>query len=106
MADDLWDDESWEVLCTRHVGLARQAGALTVLPIALRSRIFVHVFAGELDEGAALMQEVRAVTDVTGTQLAAYGAVALAAWRGREDEASELIEANIEDVTAAARAWG
>jgi DNA-binding CsgD family transcriptional regulator len=106
VADDLWDDESWEVLCTRHVGLARQAGALTVLPIALRSRIFVHVFAGELDEGAALMQEVRAVTDVTGTQLAAYGAVALAAWRGREDEASELIEANIEDVTSRGEGMG
>jgi DNA-binding CsgD family transcriptional regulator len=99
VADDLWDDESWEVLCTRHVELARQAGALTVLPIALRSRIFVHVFAGELDEGAALMQEVRAVTEVTGTQLAAYGAVALAAWRGREAEAAELIRATIDDVT-------
>ena len=36
VADDLWDDESWEVLCARHVTLARQAGALTVLPIALQ----------------------------------------------------------------------
>ena len=40
VAQDLWDDESWEVLCTQHVRLARQTGALTVLPIALRSRIF------------------------------------------------------------------
>jgi DNA-binding CsgD family transcriptional regulator/tetratricopeptide (TPR) repeat protein len=106
VADDLWDDESWEVLCTRHVKLARQAGALTELPIALRSRIFVHVFAGELDEGAALMQEVRAVTEVTGTQLAAYGAVALAAWRGREAEAAELIEATIDDVTIRGEGMG
>jgi DNA-binding CsgD family transcriptional regulator len=106
VADDLWDDESWEVLCTRHVGLARQAGALAVLPIALRSRIFVHVFAGELDEGAALMQEVRAVTDVTGTQLAAYGAVALAAWRGREAEAEELIRATIDDVMSRGEGMG
>ncbi len=43
----LWDDESWEVLCARHVQLARQTGALTVLPIALRSRIFVHGLWGE-----------------------------------------------------------
>jgi DNA-binding CsgD family transcriptional regulator len=106
VADELWDDESWEVLCTRHVTLARQAGALTVLPIALRSRIFVHVFAGELDEGAALMQEVRAVTEVTGTQLAAYGAVALAAWRGREAEATELIRATIDDVTSRGEGMG
>jgi DNA-binding CsgD family transcriptional regulator/tetratricopeptide (TPR) repeat protein len=106
VADDLWDDESWEVLCTRNVTLARQAGALAVLPIALRSRIFVHVFAGELDQGAALMQEVRAVTDVTGTQLAAYGAVALAAWRGREAEAGELIKATIDDVTSRGEGMG
>jgi DNA-binding CsgD family transcriptional regulator len=106
VADDLWDDESWEVLVTRHVGMARQAGALTVLPIALRSRIFVHVFAGELDEGAALMHEVRAVTEVTGTQLAAYGAVALAAWGGREAEAEELIEATIDDVTSRGEGMG
>jgi len=106
VADDLWDDESWEVLCTRHVDLARQAGALSVLPIALRSRIFVHVFAGELDQGAALMQEVRAVTEVTGTQLAAYGAVALAAWRGREAEAAELIQATIDDVTSRGEGMG
>jgi DNA-binding CsgD family transcriptional regulator len=106
VADDLWDDESWEVLCTRHVKLAQQAGALAVLPIALRSRIFVHVFAGELDQGAALMQEVRAVTEVTGTQLAAYGAVALAAWRGREDEAAELIKATIDDVTSRGEGMG
>jgi DNA-binding CsgD family transcriptional regulator len=106
VADELWDDESWEVLCSRHVTLARQAGALTVLPIALRSRIFVHVFAGELNEGAALMQEVRAVTEVTGTQLAAYGAVALAAWRGREAEAAELIRATIDDVTSRGEGMG
>ncbi len=98
------------MLCTRHVKLARQAGALTVLPIALRSRIFVHrVFAGELDEGAALMPGgARGPPEVTGTQLPAYGAVALAAWRGREAEAGELIKATIDDrlTEAVAKAWG
>ena len=75
MADDLKDDDSWHALATRHVELARQTGALTVLPAALRARIIVHVVSGELDQGAALMQQVRAVMDVTGTQLAPYGAV-------------------------------
>jgi hypothetical protein len=28
----LWDDDTWDVLATRHVQLARDAGALTVLP--------------------------------------------------------------------------
>jgi DNA-binding CsgD family transcriptional regulator len=98
VAQDLWDDESWELLCAHHVRIARQAGALTVLPIALRSRIFVHGLWGELDQGASLTGEVQAVTDETGTQLAAYGAVALAAWRGDETEASRLIQATLDDV--------
>jgi DNA-binding CsgD family transcriptional regulator len=94
----LWDDESWEVLCTRHVRLAREAGALTVLPIALRTRIFVHGFCGELDDGAALSAEARTVSEATGNRFAAYGAVALAAWRGDEAEAFGLIEATMADV--------
>ena len=75
LADELKDDDSWYALTTRHVELARQTGALTVLPAALRARIVVHVVSGELDEATALMEQVEAVTDVTGTQLAPYGAV-------------------------------
>ena len=35
VALNLWDDESWQVLSARHVTLAREAGALTILPQAL-----------------------------------------------------------------------
>ncbi|MEA2450168.1 MAG: hypothetical protein QOG63_2100, partial [Thermoleophilaceae bacterium] len=45
-AGDLWDDESWHVLATRQVEFARDAGALTVLPVALNSRIYMHLNAG------------------------------------------------------------
>ena len=106
VAQDLWDDESWEVLCQQHVRLARQVGALAFLPIALRSRIFAHGLWGELDEGAALIGEVSAVTEATGTQLSAYGSVILAVWRGQEAEASELITATIEDVVSRGEGMG
>ncbi|MBV8999894.1 MAG: AAA family ATPase [Solirubrobacterales bacterium] len=106
VAEDLWDDESWEVLCARHVALARQTGALMVLPIALRSRIFVHGLAGELDQGAALTAEVDAVSDAVGTQLAAYGAVVLAAWQGREVQAPRMIQATLEDVMSRGEGYG
>ena len=106
VAQDLWDDESWEVLCTQHVGLARQTGALTVLPIALRSRIFQHGLWGEMDEGAALTGEAETVSAAIGTQLAAYGSVALAAMQGREAETSELIEATLEDVESRGEGMG
>ncbi|MBV9421519.1 MAG: AAA family ATPase [Solirubrobacterales bacterium] len=106
VAEDLWDDENWEVLCTRHVALARHTGALMVLPIALRSRIFVHALAGELDEGAALTAEVDAVSDAVGTQLAAYGAVVLAAWQGREAHAPRMIQATLDDVMSRGEGYG
>jgi DNA-binding CsgD family transcriptional regulator len=106
VAQDLWDDEAWYALCTRHVHLARQMGGLAVLPIALRSRIFVHCLAGELDEGAALTEEVKGVTDATGTELAAYGAVALSAWRGDEAEALRLIGSTIADVSSRGEGMG
>jgi len=98
VAHDLWEDETWEVLCERHVRLARQAGALSVLPIALRSRMFVHCIAGELAKGTVLAEEVERVSEATGSTLAAYGAVALAAWRGDESKTVELIDDTIEDV--------
>jgi DNA-binding CsgD family transcriptional regulator len=92
-AHDLWDDESWEELCDRHIALARQAGALFVLPIALSARIGLHLFAGELTTAASLIDEVAAVTEATASGLPPYGALALAAFRGREAEATELIRA-------------
>jgi DNA-binding CsgD family transcriptional regulator len=105
-AVDLWDDEAWDVLATRHVRLARDAGALTVLPIALISRIAVHLNAGELAAAAALNDEAEAVTDATGSHLAPYGALALAAWRGREADALELIETNVKGVVARGEGQG
>ena len=106
VAHDLWDDESWHELCTRHVQLARQVGALALLPIALRSRIFVHSLEGELGEGTTLTEEVKGVTDATGSELAAYGAVALAAWRGDEAETSSLVEATLADVVSRGEGMG
>jgi len=90
-AHDLWDDESWEALCERHIGLARQAGALTLLPLALSARIGLHLFAGELATAASLNEEVVTVTEATGSGLPPYGTLAIAAFRGRETEAAELI---------------
>ncbi len=95
----VWDDDTWHILASRHVQLARESGALSELPLAVRSRILLHAHSGELEEGAALIAEAQAVADATGSQLAPYGATGIAAWRGREAEATELIAANMEGVT-------
>ena len=99
-AHDVWDDEGWEALCDRHVALARQAGALSVLPIALSARIGLHLFAGELAAAASLVEEVTAVTTATGSGIPPYGALALAAYRGHEAEATGLIRAAGAEATA------
>ncbi|MEV0290839.1 AAA family ATPase [Kribbella sp. NPDC050820] len=97
-AHDLWDDESWDELCTRHVDLARRVGALHVLPIALSARMGLHLFAGELSTVAVLVQEAASVTEATGSTLPPYGAIALAAWQGRQAEATRMIDAVTADV--------
>ena len=94
-----WDEESWDALSARHVRLARDTGALSELPLALTSRAFLHLFTGQLTAAAALTDEMQAVKEATGTGLAPYGALGLAALRGAETTARALVETTMEDVT-------
>lgn len=105
-AHDIWDDESWEVFCTRHLRLARQAGALSVLPIALSSRMGLHFFAGELAAAAALVNEFATVNEVMGNHLLPYGALALAAWQGRQDIVSGLFRTTFAEAAARGEGMG
>jgi DNA-binding CsgD family transcriptional regulator len=94
---DLWDHERWYMLASRHVKIAREAGALSELPLALNSCVYPHVFAGELAVAASMVDEARAVTEATRSNLAPYGALALAALRGREREARTVIDATMSE---------
>jgi DNA-binding CsgD family transcriptional regulator len=93
----LWDYDSWDMLSARQAQLARDAGALTALPFALITRAGVHLFAGEFTVAASLVAEVESVTEATGSTIAPYGPLALAAFRGRQAEAADLIEAGTKD---------
>jgi DNA-binding CsgD family transcriptional regulator len=95
----LWDDVRWETLSERHVQLARETGALGELPLALSQRVYTHLFAGELTTAASLVEQIQAATEATGSNLAPYGAVGLAALRGREAVAAPLIDGSRADVT-------
>ena len=100
LAGDLWDDEAWHELATRAVRLAREAGALTVLPVDLEYRAGVHVHAGEFAAASALVEEADAITAATGNAPLRYASLFLAAWRGEEARALKLIEARARDATA------
>ena len=94
VARAMGDDAAWDELTDRHVQLARSAGALSVLPIALAERFSVQLFVGDLIAAAALMAETEALVDATGSHLAPQGAISLAAWQGRDEEATRLIDAS------------
>jgi DNA-binding CsgD family transcriptional regulator len=102
----LWDDEAWEAISARFVQLARDAGNLSMLPLALTTRTGMHLFAGRLAMAASLADEVTAVNQATGSNLAAYAALTLAAFQGREAEAAPLIEAATEEVVRRGEAQG
>jgi DNA-binding CsgD family transcriptional regulator len=99
-AASLWDDASWDVLTRRHLEVAREAGALSALPLALNSRAVVDLFTGDLDAAASLVDESRFVAEVTGHRLAPYGEIGLLAVRGRAEQAERLIQDCLDDVLA------
>jgi DNA-binding CsgD family transcriptional regulator len=93
-----WDDEAWDVLSARFVQLARDAGNLSVLPLALTTRTGMHLFAGRLAMASSLSDEVAAISEETGSSLATYAAPTLAAFQGREAEAVQLIKTATNEV--------
>ena len=82
LAQDLWDDELWHVLATRGVRLARETGALNLLPNALNYLAALNVHSGAFATAAALIDEVDAITQATGIPPLKYAAAMLAAARG------------------------
>ena len=75
VAADLWDDEVWHEVATRAVRLCREAGALTVLPLALGYRAMVHLNAGEFAAASALTKEADAIVEATGNAPVKYAAL-------------------------------
>jgi len=96
VASLLWDYDAWTELADRTVLLARRTGALRALPVGLAFQLAPRVFAGELDAVASLSEEMDAAADATGVIHIPYGSVLRAAWRGREAEATAVIESSIE----------
>ena len=102
----LWDDEGWDRLSTRYVALARDAGALGVLPIALNQRAGLHVSEGDFASAASLIEEAGPITEATGSGLPFYTSVGLFAYSGREREFSEQINASMKETAGRGQGAG
>jgi len=99
-AQELWDAESWHTLAARMAEFARDTGALVLLQFGLNFLAVPHLLAGELATAARLIEEDRLIAEATGNPPAAYAAMTLAAWRGQEAPATELIETTVQEATA------
>jgi DNA-binding CsgD family transcriptional regulator/tetratricopeptide (TPR) repeat protein len=95
----VWDYDTCLAAATREVQVARDAGALEVLAVGVNVMGQAAALGGDFATASLLMAEAIAVTEATGARVAPYGALVLAAFRGREVEASVLIETTIRRAT-------
>jgi hypothetical protein len=95
----VWDYDSWLVLSSRDVDVARVSGALTPLSIFLSALASAATVRRFRDSGVAGRRESRR-QEVTGIQQSATCDLRLAAYRGRSPEAEPLYAAIIEDAEA------
>ena len=95
VALELWDDEALHLLAARQVQVARDAGALVHLQFALSFLARSHMLAGELTAATLMIDEARLIAEATGNPALVNAPMILAAWRGDEAQASELIEATV-----------
>jgi DNA-binding CsgD family transcriptional regulator len=103
VALEMWDDEALHLLAARQVQVARDTGALVHLQFALSFLARSHMLAGELAAATLMIDEARLIAEAAGNPALVNAPMILAAWRGQESQAAELIESSSEE--AATRRW-
>jgi len=98
----LWDADAGRAIIARQIRLARAAGALEELPVDLIALAWDDAWRGDFEAAASLIAETDAITEVTGSRVAPYIPMFLAALRGNQAELTPLLAAAM----AAAEAEG
>jgi DNA-binding CsgD family transcriptional regulator len=93
----LWDLRSRSELADLQAALAREAGALATLPLALNLRASTHLLQGNLEAAESMLEEADAVTEATGNAPLTHIWLMLAAWRGQESQVASLLDASLRD---------
>ena len=97
---DLWDDDAWHSLAERQVRVARDIGALVRLQAALHFLARSHLLAGDLTAATASRRGGARDRRGDGDLAGRLHRDNLAAWRGQEELASELIEHGMREASA------
>jgi DNA-binding CsgD family transcriptional regulator len=95
LAQDLWHEQLWEHLASRGVRLARESGALHLLPQALNYLASFNVHAGAFATAAAQIAEVDAITEATGLPPLKHAAGVLSAARGDQASYDAFVEVQV-----------
>jgi DNA-binding CsgD family transcriptional regulator len=101
----IWDLDGWHAVSARFLREGRDAGALARLPIDLTDWAFFATRCGDFGAAADAIAELESITKATGTHLAPYAQLLLAAFRGQED-ALPLIESTIRDAATSGQELG
>jgi len=101
----LWDEDSWHAISARHLNEARDTGALARLPIDLADWGIFCAWCGDFGAAAVAIAEADAITKATGSHLAPYAQLLLAALRGQRD-ASPLIQSTIREAVTSGQGLG
>jgi DNA-binding CsgD family transcriptional regulator len=96
----VWDFEGMLAMSARQVQLARDAGAIALLPLYLSQLGIALPWMGDFAGAASLVAETDNVAAATGSRIAPLTLLRLLALQGREAEASAAIASAIEQAGA------
>jgi DNA-binding NarL/FixJ family response regulator len=94
----IWDDQAIAVY-ERQAQVVRDAGALAELPIHLQALALERAWRGDLLGARLLVSEAENISASTGNRVPPFAMLRILALEGREDEASALIEAVLQEGT-------
>ena len=96
-AAELWDEDTWHAITVRQTQVAREVGALEQLALDLNSQAMTVAWRGDFPAAASLIAEADAACEATGSRMAPYAKMFLAALRGSQAEVAVLTKSALEE---------
>ena len=99
-AAELEDEDTWHAITVRQTRVAREVGALDQLALDLNSQAMTVSWRGDFPAAALLIAEAGTVCEATGTRMAPYAKMFLAALRGNQADVAALTKSALEEAAA------
>ena len=96
-AAELWDEDTWHEITIRQTRVAREVGALDQLALDLNSQAMTVTWRGDFPGADLLIAEAGTVCEATGSRMAPYAQLFLAALRGNEADVAALTKSALRE---------